>query len=50
MKVIGIISSPHFKGNGATLVREALRGAEEAGVYEELIHSGIVAGEDGQAA
>lgn len=31
MKVIGIISSPHFKGNGATLVREALRGAEEAG-------------------
>jgi multimeric flavodoxin WrbA/membrane protease YdiL (CAAX protease family) len=31
MKVIGIISSPHFKGNGATLVREALQGAEEAG-------------------
>ena len=31
MKVIGIISSPHAKGNGATSVREALRGAEEAG-------------------
>lgn len=31
MKVIGIISSPHFRGNGATLVREALGGAEEAG-------------------
>jgi multimeric flavodoxin WrbA len=31
MKVIGIISSPHAKGNGATLVREALGGAEEAG-------------------
>jgi len=31
MKVIGIISSPPAKGNGATLVREALRGVEEAG-------------------
>lgn len=31
MKVIGIISSPHAEGSGATLVREALRGAEEAG-------------------
>jgi multimeric flavodoxin WrbA len=31
MKVIGIISSPHAKGNSATLVREALRGAEETG-------------------
>ena len=31
MKVIGIISSPHARGNGATLVREALEGAEEAG-------------------
>jgi multimeric flavodoxin WrbA len=31
MKVIGIISSPHAKGNGTTLVREALCGAEEAG-------------------
>ncbi len=31
MKVIGIISSPHAEGNSATLVREALRGAEEAG-------------------
>lgn len=31
MNVVGIISSPHFEGNGATLVREALRGAEEAG-------------------
>jgi multimeric flavodoxin WrbA len=31
MKVVGIISSPHAEGNSATLVREALRGAEEAG-------------------
>ena len=31
MKVIGIISSSHANGNGASLVREALRGAEEAG-------------------
>jgi multimeric flavodoxin WrbA len=31
MKVIGIIGSPHAKGNGAALVREALKGAEESG-------------------
>ena len=31
MKVIGIISSPHPEGNSATLVHEALKGAEEAG-------------------
>jgi multimeric flavodoxin WrbA len=31
MKVIGISSSPHAGGNGATLVREALAGAKEAG-------------------
>jgi multimeric flavodoxin WrbA len=31
MKVIGIIGSPHARDNGATLVQEALRGAEEAG-------------------
>ena len=31
MKVIGIISSPHADGNGAALVREALKGAAEAG-------------------
>jgi hypothetical protein len=31
MKVVGIISSPHAEGNGATLVREALQGAKEAG-------------------
>jgi multimeric flavodoxin WrbA len=31
MKVIGIISSPHARGNTATLVREALEGAREAG-------------------
>jgi len=31
MKVIGIISSPHANGNGATLVRTALEGAAEAG-------------------
>lgn len=31
MKVVGVISSPHANGNGATLVREALKGAAEAG-------------------
>lgn len=31
MKVIGIISSPHANGNGATLVRKALEGAAESG-------------------
>jgi hypothetical protein len=31
MKVVGIISSPHAEGNGATLVREALQGAKQAG-------------------
>ncbi len=31
MKVVGIISSPKAQGSGAALVREALRGAEEAG-------------------
>jgi multimeric flavodoxin WrbA len=31
MKVVGVISSPHANGNGATLVREALAGAAEAG-------------------
>ncbi len=37
MKVIGIISSPHAKGNSATLVREALRGAEEAGASTQEV-------------
>jgi multimeric flavodoxin WrbA len=31
MKIVGIISSPHAGGDEASLVREALRGAEEAG-------------------
>lgn len=31
MKIVGVVSSPHREGNGATLVREALRGAKEAG-------------------
>jgi NAD(P)H-dependent FMN reductase len=31
MKIVGVISSPHADGNGAALVREALRGAQEAG-------------------
>jgi multimeric flavodoxin WrbA len=30
MKIVGVISSPHADGNGAALVREALRGAQEA--------------------
>ena len=37
MKVIGIISSPHAKGNSATLVREALRGAEECGASTQEV-------------
>jgi multimeric flavodoxin WrbA len=37
MKVVGIISSPHAGGNTATLVREALRGAEEAGASTQEI-------------
>ncbi len=37
MKVIGIISSPHAKGNSATLVREALRGAEEEGASTQEV-------------
>jgi multimeric flavodoxin WrbA len=31
MKIVGVIASPHEEGNGATLVREALRAAAEAG-------------------
>jgi len=31
MKVVGVIGSPHRDGNGATLVREALGAAAEAG-------------------
>jgi multimeric flavodoxin WrbA len=31
MNIIGIISSPHAAGNSATLLREALKGAEAAG-------------------
>jgi multimeric flavodoxin WrbA len=37
MKVIGIISSPHAKGNTATLVRETLRGAEEEGASTQEV-------------
>jgi NAD(P)H-dependent FMN reductase len=37
MKVIGIISSPHAGGNSATLVREALKGAQEAGASVQEI-------------
>ena len=31
MKVVGVIASPHAEGSGATLVREALAGARDAG-------------------
>ncbi len=31
MKIVGVIASPHAEGNGATLVREALAAAREAG-------------------
>jgi multimeric flavodoxin WrbA len=37
MKVVGVISSPHFNGNGATLLRETLRGAAEAGASVQEI-------------
>jgi multimeric flavodoxin WrbA len=35
--VFGIISSPHANGNGAALIREALKGAEEAGASVEEV-------------
>lgn len=37
MRVVGIISSAHTKGNSATLLREALAGAREAGAETEEI-------------
>lgn len=38
LKILGISSSPSYNGNTATLVREALKGAEEAGAAVEEIH------------
>jgi multimeric flavodoxin WrbA len=38
MKVIGIISSPHIEGNSATLLREALDGAREAGASIQEVY------------
>jgi multimeric flavodoxin WrbA len=38
MKVIGIISSPHTEGNSATLLREALDGAREAGASIQEVY------------
>jgi multimeric flavodoxin WrbA len=37
MKVIGVIGSANFSGNGATLVREALKAAEAEGVTTKEI-------------
>jgi multimeric flavodoxin WrbA len=38
MKIIGIASSPHRNGNSITLLREALKGAREAGAETEEIY------------
>lgn len=38
MKIVGIISSSHYSGNSATLVREALKGAEEEGASVKEIY------------
>jgi multimeric flavodoxin WrbA len=38
MKIIGIASSPHRNGSSVTLLREALRGAAEAGAETEEIY------------
>ena len=38
MKIIGIASSPHRNGNSVTLLREALKGAREAGAETEEIY------------
>jgi multimeric flavodoxin WrbA len=38
MKIIGIASSPHRNGNSVTLLREALKGAQEAGAEMEEIY------------
>ena len=38
MKIIGIISSPHLNGSSAKLLREALKGAKEAGAEVEEIY------------
>ncbi len=37
IKIIGIISSPRYRGNTSTLVRQALKGAENNGVEVEEI-------------
>jgi multimeric flavodoxin WrbA len=37
MKIVGIISSPRYRGNTATLVRQALKGAKDNGVETEEI-------------
>lgn len=38
MKIIGIASSPHRNGNSVALLREALKGAREAGAETEEIY------------
>ena len=38
MKIMGIASSPHRDGNSVTLLREALKGAQEAGAETEEIY------------
>ncbi|OPY22149.1 MAG: Iron-sulfur flavoprotein [Methanomethylovorans sp. PtaU1.Bin093] len=38
MKVIGIIGSPRMNGNTATLVRQTLESAAEAGAETEIFH------------
>lgn len=38
MKIIGIISSPHYNGSSAVVARQALKGAAEAGAEAEEIY------------
>jgi multimeric flavodoxin WrbA len=38
MRIIGVASSPHRNGNSVTLLREALKGAREAGAETEEIY------------
>jgi multimeric flavodoxin WrbA len=38
LKIIGIISSPRYQGNTATLAREALKGAAASGAEVEEIY------------
>ena len=38
MRIVGIASSPHRNGNSVGLLREALKGAQEAGAETEEVY------------